>query len=202
MIVAVAFTSACSGVGGSAPTSTSAPVPTVPPHPPQSGLARLLIAAPAGSRMGRSAWAADYTPTPAQFVSRYYPAAAKADVLARLREQGIRHIAHTLWVTNHAVDADIMLLQFRTARGALSRLIYLTSASRRDTKLVSYRLALHGRPIVFYDKTLDDLGDVIGKVYTRVGNVVVEIYVGSPARLDKNDIAKWTKAQLARLSAA
>jgi hypothetical protein len=152
--------------------------------------------------MGRSDWAAEYTPTPAQFVDRYYDAADRSDVLARLRAEGLRRIAHTLWVTKQAVDADVILLQFGTPRDAQSRLLFVTGASEHDSKLAHYRLAVRGNPLVYYDKQLDDLGDVIAKVYARIGDVVLEIFVGSPARLDRRDVARWTKAQLAKLAAA
>lgn len=199
--LAVAPAPASGSSGG--PTSSGSVPTTIPSTGGHSSAAQQLRARlerpPAGATAWASSWAHLWNPTPAQFVAHVYPPASRDGATARLSAQGLQTVVHETWYARDSDQADLVLMQFATASGAQSRFLSATEAKALDTRNRSFAVPGQHDAIGYYDDDLDKLGNVAAIVYARKGNVVVEEFYFSPARLHKADAIAWMQAQLARL---
>lgn len=117
-----------------------------------------------------------------------------------LKAQGLRRVAHETWYAPDNDQADMVLLEFDSARGAQSRYLHATYAKKFSPGIKHFVVPGSPRAIAYYHPQLDKLGNVLAIVYARVGTIVVEEFYFSPARIRKADAIAWMKGQLAVLT--
>lgn len=166
---------------------------------PQSGLASLLESPPEYTQPGVSSWAKDYTPSIAQFVDFFYAAGARKEIMASLDKQGLRDVAHLLWITDDNIQNDIVLLQFGDADGASARRSFVESVNSSNGGLASYSIAGPGAPVVYLQNAKDSQGYLSAKAYATVNNYVVEMFVASRRTIPTRLIQRWITDQVDKL---
>jgi uncharacterized protein YceK len=193
-----------------APTGTSSSPTDAPttatssgstPTTPAMNLADLLAPAPLGSRPWDTPWSNNGTPTLDEFVAHVYRAKSIDLAKSQLKAQGIKDIAHRTWIGTDANQADTILLRFDTAAGAVSRYRSATAAKAEDEGQLHFDLPGFTEAVGYYNPVLDELGDVRTIVYGRVGDIVVEVFFYSPAKLDMAAAIAATTTQLRLLPA-
>jgi hypothetical protein len=194
-------TTATAAPTGASSTPTDAP-PTAAtssgatPTTPAPNLADLLAPAPPGSRPWDTQWSNNGTPTLDEFVAHVYPAKSIDLARSQLTAQGIKDIAHSTWIGSDANQADTILLRFATTAGAVSRYRSATAGKAEDKGQLHFDLPGFTEAIGYYNPAVDELGDVRTIVYGRVGDIVVEVFFYSPAKLDKAAATAATTTQL------
>lgn len=190
------------------PSSTSAPAPPSSSgatagttSAPTSELATLLAPGPTGSKSWGTAWATNVSPTISQFVAHVYPATSAAFVKAELVAQGLNGIAHRTWTAPNSNDADQILLRFDTSAGALSRYRSATSAKSSSPGELHFDVSGFPNAVGYYNPKIDEVGDVRTIVYGQVGDIVMEIFFYSPAKLDQAGAIAAATTQLRLLPA-
>jgi hypothetical protein len=162
---------------------------------PAAHLTDLLAPAPPGSRPWDTPWAQNATPTLDEFVAHVYPPKSLDLAKSQLKAQGIKDIAHRTWIGTDANQADTILLRFATTAGAVSRYRSASAAKAEDKGQRSFAVPGH-TAIGYYSPVLDELGDIRTIVYGQVGDIVVEVFFYSPAKLDKATAIAAATAQL------
>lgn len=182
---------------------SSATVPSSSPPPPAhlSGpLTDKLVDPPTGARPWDSGWARNRTPTVRQFVAHDYPRPYVDHEVNLLKAQGLRRVAHETWYAPDADQADMVLLEFDSTRGARARYLNATFAKKFSPGIKHFAVPGSPRGNAYYHPQLDKLGNVLAIVYGRVENIVVEEFYFSPARIRKADAITWMQGQLAALT--
>lgn len=167
---------------------------------PDSGLASLLEDPPQYSQPGESTWARDYTPTIEQFVDFFYGVEARKQIRASLDKQGLRDVAHLLWITDDRIQTDVVLLEFGDSDGAQARRTFVESVNDSNPGLTSYSISGRGAPVVYRQDQTDGQGYRSAKAYATVNNYVVEVFIASRGPIDKRLIERWVLAQVDRLT--
>ncbi|MDQ2750910.1 MAG: hypothetical protein M3Y44_15485 [Actinomycetota bacterium] len=192
--------SSASSATTQAPT-TSASTATGSPTSPEPNLSSLLAPAPPGSKPWNTAWSKTATPTLAEFVAHVYPATSVAVATSQLKAQGLTEIAHATWIATDANQADVILLRFATTAGAVSRFRSATAAQADNKGQLHFDVPGFADAIGYYQTALDPLGDIRTIVYGQVGDIVVEVFFYSPAKLDQAAAVAAITAQLRLLPA-
>lgn len=171
-------------------------------HPlPKSGLASHLEKPPKYSVPGSSDWATDYTPSISDFVSHFYAGKVRKKIASSLDSQGVREVAHVLWITDDRVQSDIVLLRFADEAGARARVEFSRTATAGNRTLSRYTMAVPGSPVVYYSTEADSEGYVGAKTYLNVGDIAIEMFVNSPTdEVSRPLMTRWLRAQLALLT--
>jgi hypothetical protein len=199
-------------LGSAAAKSGGATTPVTPPSSSPTGfpsssasssatrapLADYLVPAPAGSEHGSSTWATTTNPTVEAFVQHFYDANQVSDEVTRLQTDGISSVAHRLWIRN-AIQFDVILLQFDTPGGALTRHTGVVAATATDSTLSSTHPAIAGDVTEFAARKVDKLGNIASRAYALKGDVTVEVFCFSPKTFDAKDLTDYTAQQVAKL---
>ncbi|MEO9137528.1 MAG: hypothetical protein ABI345_00505 [Jatrophihabitans sp.] len=169
------------------------------PARPNAGLASLLENPPQYTQPGVSSWAKDYTPSIAQFVDFFYAVDARKEITASLDKQGLRNVAHMLWITDDNIQNDIVLLEFGNSDGASARRSFVESVNSTNDGLTSYSIVGPGAPVVYLQNHKDTQGYLSAKAYATVNNYVVEMFVASRRVIPPRLIQLWLSGQVAKL---
>lgn len=162
-------------------------------------LTALLEPGPTGSSPWTNSWGAIVNPTLEQFATHDYATSYVPTIEALLRTQGLTGIAHRTWIATNGTQADVLLLQFATPAGALSRFLFATEAKRDSTGQKPLTVTGAGDTVGYYATGLDTDGYVRAIVYSHQGSIVAQTFTYSPAHLDSVDTIAWAKAQYGRL---
>lgn len=165
---------------------------------PADGLVARLVEPPRGADPGSSDWARDYSPSLSRYVDYFYAEKARSRVTATLKQQGVRDIAHVLWVSQQ-LQSDVVVLQFRDTAGATAHLDFLESNAGKDTAFSRTLLDTTHDPVAFFSNEPVKDGLWLTKAYAQVGDYVVEQFVYSGQKAPLADITRTMSGQLSRL---
>jgi hypothetical protein len=110
----------------------------------------------------------------------------------------VRSIARRNWIAANTEQVDLVLLSFTSPAEAQSRALGAELSYSAEPGVT--RVAPHGLDsgIVAYDKpTLDAAGNVRTVAYASFGDVEMEMFVFSPARVDTATLTSWLRPQSA-----
>ena len=193
-----------SGLGTRSPSGPSALIGGAQPGATKvaagsRAITALLETPPPGSMPWTSAWGAVVNPTPTQLVDRLYTASYQSEELALLTTQGLTDVANRTWLAADGNQCDTVLLRFAASDGAVSRYLVLTAGKTGASGYAP--LQIPGYPAIhaYYRTTMDSLGYIRSAAYGVAGNVVMELYAYTTARLDQADVIAWAVAQYRKM---
>ncbi len=180
-----AIDSPASGSGGSGSDRHGGPLSALVPYP-------------AGARP----WSADRTGTfaLAPFVREFYVKSAWTSEEGLMRRRGFVSSARHAWIGSDGAQDDVWLVDFRTAVGARSMYLGLTSAWKHPASSVTdfSDPAVHGSGQS--TTALDSLGNANAKVAAVRGHLVVYVKVYTAAAPDRPAAVALMRRQFDRLS--
>ncbi|GAB2478339.1 hypothetical protein GCM10027265_31700 [Jatrophihabitans fulvus] len=182
------------GCGG----GTSRTGPSTFASRPADALVARLVEPPRGADPGSSDWARDYKPSLPRYVAYFYAKKARPKVTSTLKQQGVRDIAHVLWVSQE-LQSDVVVLQFRDTAGASAQLEFLESNAGKDTAFSRTVLDTAHDPVAFSSDTAVKDGLWLTKAYAQVGTYVVEQFVYSGTKAPLAAVTRTMSMQLDRL---
>jgi hypothetical protein len=167
-------------------------------------LTSCLMPIPAHGR----AWPAQSTPvgilTVQQFVDHYYgtaDATQRSSEADRLRLLHVRSIARRNWIAANTEQADLVLLSFTSPAEARSRVLGAELSYSEEPGVTP--VALHGLDsgiLAYHKPTLDAAGNIRTVAYASFGDVEMEMFFFSPARVDTATLTDWLRQQSALLT--